>query len=194
VDHLENLAVLLGLINIVLVVRRSLWNYPFGIAMVALYFFIFAQEKLYSDALLQVFFLIVQLYGWWCWVKGRDTGGALIVERLSGRAMLHWMFGIAVATALWGWLMHRFTDAAFPWWDASVAMISVGAQILLSRRCIENWPLWVLVDADALLLYHAKGLEKTAILYAVFLAVAVWGWWEWIRVGRAQRAHGPDPA
>jgi nicotinamide mononucleotide transporter len=194
VDNLENLAVLLGVINIVLVVLRSLWNYPFGIAMVALYFFIFAQEKLYSDALLQVFFLVVQLYGWWCWVKGRDTGGALIVERLSPRAMLHWSLSIALATALWGWLMHRFTDAAFPWWDASVAMISVGAQILLSRRYIENWPLWVLVDADALLLYHAKGLEKTAILYVIFLVVAAWGWWEWIRVRRAQRAHGPDPA
>jgi nicotinamide mononucleotide transporter len=183
---LENLAVLLGLINIVLVVLRSLWNYPFGIAMVALYFFIFAAEKLYSDALLQVFFLVVQLYGWWNWMKGRDMGGALIVERLSARSMLHWIAGMAIATAGWGWLMHRFTDAAFPWWDASVAMISVAAQILLSRRYIENWPLWVLVDADALLLYHAKGLEKTAILYAVFLLVSAWGWWEWIRVGRAQ--------
>jgi nicotinamide mononucleotide transporter len=187
VEKLENLAVLLGLINIVLVVLRSLWNYPFGIAMVALYFFIFAAEKLYSDALLQVFFLVVQLYGWWNWIGGRDTGGALIVERLSARAMLHWIAGMAVATAGWGWLMHRFTDAAFPWWDASVAMISVAAQILLSRRYIENWLLWVLVDADALLLYHAKGLEKTAILYAVFLLVSAWGWREWIRVGRTQR-------
>ena len=185
-ESLENLAVLLGLANIVLVVRRSLWNYPFGIAMVALYFFIFANQKLYSDALLQIFFLIVQLYGWWCWVKGRDTQGALIVERLSGSDMLKWIVGLAIATALWGWLMHRFTDAAFPWWDASVAMVSVGAQILLSRRLIENWPLWVLVDADAIGLYAAKGLEKTAILYAVFLLVAVWGWREWVMVGRTQ--------
>lgn len=189
-SNLEYLAALLGLINIIFLVRRSLLNYPFGIAMVALYFFIFAEEKLYSDALLQIFFLIVQLYGWWNWVRGRDTGGALIVERLTARAVLHWLLGIAAATALWGWLMHRFTDAAFPWWDASVAMISVGAQILLSRRYIENWALWVLVDADALLLYHVKGLELTAGLYAVFLAVAVWGWYEWVKVGRAQ--HGKE--
>jgi nicotinamide mononucleotide transporter len=83
--------------------------------------------------------------------------------------------------------MHRYTDAAFPWWDASVAMISIAAQILLSRRYIENWPLWVLVDADALLLYHIKGLELTAGLYAVFLVVAAWGWHEWGKVDRVQR-------
>ncbi len=73
-------------------------------------------------------------------------------------------------------------------------MISVGAQIMLSRRYIENWPLWVLVDADAVGLYAAKGLDKTAILYAVFLAVAVWGWYEWIRVGRTQRSPVPVAA
>ena len=193
-ENLENLAATLGLINIVLVVRRSLWNYPFGIAMVSLYFFIFAEEKLYSDALLQIFFLVVQLYGWWNWTRGRDTSGGLIVKRLSRQALLCWIVVIAAATALWGWLMHSFTDAAFPWWDASVAMISIGAQILLSRRYIENWPFWVLVDAVAIGLYHSKGLEKTAILYAVFLIVAAWGWREWMLVGRAQRANRPDQA
>ncbi len=106
-DNLENLAVLLGLLNIILVVRRSLWNYPFGIAMVSLYFFIFAAEKLYSDALLQIFFLVVQLYGWWCWIKGRDNGrrtdrraplrpGAVAVGR--GDCRRHRALGLADAS------------------------------------------------------------------------------------------------
>lgn len=186
-ETLENVAVLLGLINIILVVRRSLWNYPVGIAMVALYFFIFSAEKLYSDALLQIFFLVVQLYGWWSWLQARDDAGEVVVRSLPAQATILWLLAIATATLLWGWLMHRYTDAAFPWWDASVAMISVGAQILLSRRYIENWPLWVLVDAVAMGLYHAKGLEKSAMLYGVFLLVALWGWREWLKVGQAQR-------
>ena len=61
----EIAAALLGVINVLLVVRRSVWNYPFGIAMVALYFFVFREAKLYSDALLQIFFFLIQLYGWW---------------------------------------------------------------------------------------------------------------------------------
>lgn len=186
-SHIETVAVLLGLINIVLVVRRSLWNYPFGLAMVTLYAFLFFDEKLYSDTLLQIFFFIVQLYGWWNWLRGRDSGGEVIVRRRGARAMMLWIAGILMATALWGALMHRYTDAAFPWWDASVAMTSIAAQILLSQRYIENWPLWVLTDALAIGLYHVKGLELTAGLYGVFLLVSLWGWREWVV---ARRAHG----
>ena len=184
---LETIAVILGLANILLVVRRSLWNYPFGIAMVSLYFFIFLDARLYSDALLQIFFLIVQLYGWWNWVRGRDEQGAVIVRHAGAQAMLGWIAAILLGTALWGWLMHRYTDAALPWWDASIAMTSIAAQILLSRRFIENWPLWVATDAIAMGVYAAKDLDKTAALYGVFLLIAAWGWRDWVRVGRAQR-------
>ena len=192
-SHIETVAVLLVLINIVLVVRRSLWNYPFGLAMVTLYTFLFFGEKLYSDTLLQIFFFIVQLYGWWNWLRGRDSGGAVIVRRRGARAMSLWIAGILMATALWGWLMHRYTDAAFPWWDASVAMTSIAAQILLSQRYIENWPLWVLTDALAIGLYHAKGLELTAGLYGVFMLVSLWGWREWV-VARRAYAEPTQPA
>ena len=188
---LETIAVILGLANIVLVVRRSLWNYPFGIAMVSLYFFIFADAKLYSDALLQIFFLTVQLYGWWNWIWGRDAQGAVIVRHAGAGAMLGWIGAILAGTALWGWLMHRYTDAALPWWDASIAMTSIAAQILLSRRFIENWPLWVATDAIAVGVYAAKDLDKTAMLYAVFLVIAAWGWWDWLRAGRAQHRAVP---
>ena len=69
----EIVAAVLGVINVVLVVRRSAWNYPFGIVMVALYFFVFWNAKLYSDALLQVFFFVIQIYGWWAWVHARQV-------------------------------------------------------------------------------------------------------------------------
>ena len=70
---IEIAAALLGVINVLLVVRRSVWNYPFGIAMVSLYFFVFRDAKLYSDALLQIFFLLIQLYGWWAWTRALHT-------------------------------------------------------------------------------------------------------------------------
>ncbi len=82
---LEMLAVVLGLANVVLVVRRSIWNYPFGIAMVTLYAFIFFEVKLYSDALLQLFFLVVQFYGWANWARSRADAGEVVVLALGGR-------------------------------------------------------------------------------------------------------------
>lgn len=185
---IELVAAGLGLVNVGLVALRSVWNYPFGIAMVALFVWIFYDAKLYSDALLQIFFIVVQLYGWWYWVRGRAEAGDVLVEVLSWPARFAWLAGCAVATAGWGALMHYQTDAAFPWWDAAIAMLSVAAQILLSRRFVENWMLWIAVDVLAVPLYAARGLHVPAALYIVFLGISVAGLIGWTNSRRAQRA------
>lgn len=184
VSPIEIAAFLLGVANVALVVRRSIWNYPFGLVMVTLYAFIFFEAKLYSDALLQIFFFIVQLYGWWNWVRAKAAAGEVPVERLTPAASAAWLGGCAAATAGWGALMHLYTDAAFPWWDASVAMMSIAAQILMARRAIENWWLWIAVDIDAIGLYAAKDLNLTALLYVIFLALSIWGLIDWRRAER----------
>ena len=175
----EIVAFVLGVLNVTLVVRRSLWNYPFGLVMVALYAWVFFEAKLYSDALLQIFFCVVQIYGWVNWARNASQEGEVKVERMANRGRVSWLGGAVIAILLWGWGMHRFTDAAFPWWDACVAILSVVAQILMSRRLIENWVLWVAVDFLAIGLYLAKDLRLTALLYAIFLALSLWGLIGW---------------
>jgi nicotinamide mononucleotide transporter len=177
---IEWIAAALGLINIILVARRSLWNYPFAIAMVTLYFFVFFDAKLYSDALLQIFFIVINLYGWWNWVHSRKSGdGGIAVERLSTMGRLFWLAGTALATVAWGSMMARFTDAAAPFADASIAGMSVAAQILQSQRKVESWVLWVVVDALATGLFWSRGLIATSILYALFFVIALWGLMAW---------------
>lgn len=176
---LEIVAFVLGVINVSLVVRRSIWNYPFGLVMVALYAWIFFGAKLYSDAILQVFFFVVQIYGWMNWARSASLEGEVRVERMTNRDRAFWLVGAVFATLAWGWGMHRFTDAAFPWWDAGVAILSVVAQILMSRRLIENWLLWITVDLLAIGLYATRDLRLTALLYAIFLALSVWGLIDW---------------
>ncbi len=178
---IELVAVILGILNITLVVRRSVWNFPIGIAMVLLYGHIFYVERLYSDALLQLFFCAAQVYGWREWVRVGGMVAQVPVVRLAASERLTWLGGIAVTTAGWGWLMYRFTDAAFPWWDAGIAMASVAAQILLARRAFENWLLWIAVDVAAIGLYAAKSLWLTAGLYVLFLAMSFWGLRDWRR-------------
>jgi nicotinamide mononucleotide transporter len=186
---LEMLAVLLGLINIVLIVRRSVWNYPFGLAMVALYAWIFAQPdvRLYSDVALQVFFFVVQLYGWRNWSKSEAESGEVEVLLLAAKDRIAWIAAITVATLAWGALMHRYTSAALPWWDAFIAMTSVSAQLLMARRYLENWVLWIAVDAVAIGVYAAKSLMPTAILYTVFLIVSIVGLLSWRKALLAER-------
>lgn len=185
---LETIAVLLGLANIVLIVLRSTWNYPFGLAMVALYARIFFDAKLYSDAALQLFFFVVQFYGWWNWRRSQETAGEVVVLRLEPDARLRWAAGSVLAILLWGWSMHRWTDASYPWWDAAIAMLSVAAQILMSRRYLENWHLWIAVNAISIPLYAAKGLWLTAGLYVLNLVIAGIGLRAWLRHARRAEA------
>lgn len=187
-DRLEWLAAALGVINVALVVRRSIWNYPFALAMVSLYFFVFLEAKLYSDTLLQVFFFAVNLYGWSNWVQAKKVAGNVPVALLSNRARLIWAAATLAASIVWGLLMARFTDAVAPVIDAGIAGGSIAAQLLMARRMIENWVLWILVDVVAVALYASRELYWTSGLYALFLILSIAGLVDWRRALRAQAA------
>lgn len=182
---IEAIAFALGVANVTLVVRRSVWNYPFALAMVALYAVVFHDARLYSDMLLQGFFFAVNIYGWIAWRANRARAGEIMVETMASASRLRWAIGCVVAAAVWGAGMHRFTDASYPWWDAGIAVVSIAAQVLMAQRKLENWLLWIAVDIASIGLYAAKGLMLTMILYAVFLGLATWGLIDWARARRA---------
>ena len=181
VNPLELGAAVAGFANIALLVRRSVWNYPFGIVSVALLVPVFFAARLYSDAGLQLFYIVVQLYGWWAWWRASTDAGVVVVERLGIVTRLIWIGAILIFAMLWGAAMHRLTDAAYPYWDALIVALSVSAQILLAWRKIENWVLWIVVDLIALALYPARGLWVAAGLYAVYLILSVVGLRAWAK-------------
>jgi nicotinamide mononucleotide transporter len=192
----EWIAAALGLVTVALVVRRSVWNYPFALAMVSLYFFVFWDARFYSDALLQVFFLAINIYGWRNWLRSREASGEVVVTVLTVRERLLWLVGTLVASLAWGWGMATYTDAAAPYPDALIAGGSVAAQILQARRRVESWVLWIAVDLIAVPLYWSRGLDPTAALYAVFLVMACAGllsWWKAWQDSRARACAGALP-
>lgn len=191
-NTLEAIAFLLGIVTVVLVVRRSVWNFPFGIATTALYAVVFVEARLYSDTLLQGFFVTVNAYGWIMWRRSEADAGEIVVETMPARDRITWGLAWLAASAGWGAAMARLTDASFPWADASIAAASVAAQIMMARRLIENWIVWIAVDIASVGLYAAKGLWLTVILYVIFLILSLWGLidWRaaWRREGRGRAA------
>jgi nicotinamide mononucleotide transporter len=183
-SSIEIIAVLLGLTNIILIIRRSVWNFAFGIAMVSLYAVIFYKARLYSDSGLQVFFVIVNIYGWWSWGRNKADEGDITVRRLTGLAYAGWLAASVTAIVVWGYYMGTNTDASYPYWDASVAMLSVAGQILMTRRFAENWHWWIVVNLISIPLYVVKDLYLTAGLYGVFLVLAIAGLVEWRKAER----------
>ena len=109
--------------------------------------------------------------------------------RSLGSALAAWVAAGALATAGWGWFMHRSTDAALPWWDAFILVYSLIAQWWQARKQLENWPAWVVVNTVAIGVYWAKDLRLTSGLYVVFWLMAAWGWREWRATMAAQAAQ-----
>ena len=177
----EWIATALGIACVALAARRSIWTFPTAIVSVALLGIVVFRARLYSDALLQLFFAAANLYGWINWRRARAHSGDIPVHMLDTRARARWLGGITLCWLGWGSAMHVLTDAALPWWDAGIAAASVAAQLLMARRAIENWWLWIAVDLASVPLYLAKGLYPFAGLYLVYLALAVWGLIDWRR-------------
>jgi nicotinamide mononucleotide transporter len=178
-SDLEMVAALVGVINIILIVRRSVWNYPFGIATVTLYFYILRDQKLYSLAGLQIFFIAINIYGWWSWYRNKAEVGEIHVRNLPANGLAAWIAGSAIATLAWGMVMNQLSDASYPFWDAAAAMLSVAAQILMTRRFVENWHWWIAVNVISIPLYAVQGLYPTTALFALNLVLAIVGLAEW---------------
>ena len=177
---LEALAALCGLLNIALLARRSVWNYPFGMAMVAIYAGIFISARLYAVAGLQLFFFLAQVIGLWAWWRAPAAAGEVAVRAMPARWWPAVMAG-GVAGSAGLALLLRQTDAAAPWADGTVAAFSLVAQLLTNGRYVESWPLWVGVNLLSVGLYASQMLWLTAGLYVVFLGIALWSWRLWAR-------------
>lgn len=188
----EIIGTVLGIVGVWLMIRQNIWGWPVGLVQVAVYAWVFLGVKLYSDAILQVCFFVIQAYGWWHWWRGngaRATSPAersevvappvLPVTRLRGTVVAGWIGLGAVMTAAWGTYMHRATDAALPYWDAFILVFSLIAQWLQARKNLECWAGWMIVNLVAIGVYWAKDLRLTSGLYVVFFGMAVWGWREW---------------
>jgi len=193
-EALEYLAFALGVVNVALIVRRSIWNYAFGIGSVTAALFVLFSGRLYSEAGLQVFFIAVNVYGWMKWTAARHEAGRIVVLLMTPRQRIVWSCGIAAAGLALGGAMDQFTNAAAPYPDALIASASIAAQILLAQRRLENWVLWILVDLVAVPLYLSRGFEPLAALYAIFFALSVAGLIAWRRALKEGAPERERPA
>lgn len=189
-NGLEGLASLATAACVVLAVHRNLWQFPMGAVGTALYFFVFLDAGLYSSAMLQIFFFLVQAYGWWYWLRG-DDGKRPPIRRTPGFPLAA---GCAIAIGggvLLSILLEAFTDANVALPDAAIFALSVVAQLLLDRKRLENWPIWIVVNLLSIIVYSSQGLWLTVCLYVFLFFNAFWGWREWLReYRRSKRTAG----
>jgi nicotinamide mononucleotide transporter len=186
----ELLAFVLGLWMVERNIRVHPLGWPLAIASSALYALLFADARLYGEAGLQGFFIVVSVWGWHRWLRGTEAGGGpLRVRPMPGRE--RWITALAtlVAWPALALLLTRGTDSDVPWLDALPTVASVTGQWLLARKRVEAWAVWLAVNVFSVGLFAYKALWLTALLYAVFAVLSVAGWQAWRRLAAA----GPPP-
>lgn len=179
--YLETPATIAGLINVYLAARTNIWNWLFGIITVTLYMFIFYQVKLYADMSLQLVFLILQFYGWYQWLYGGNNHSKLDVRKAALSIYIIASLATLILFVIIAFVLHRYTDSTTVMIDAFTTAMSLVAQWMMSKKWIENWWLWMLVDVILVKMYIFKGLYLTSGLYAVFFIICLMGYIAWLK-------------
>jgi len=179
VEHwLEIAGVITTVLGIALTTWRKMSCWPVVLVSDLIYLVVFYRAQLYSDALLQIFFLAFTLYGWWYWWRGMRAEGEVRVVRLEFPIMLGGLAAGAVGSFVLGELAKQ-VHAALPYLDATLASYSLVASWWAARKHIANWWLWIAVDLAYIGEYVYKDLWPTALLYAGLVALAVMGLMLW---------------
>ena len=158
-----------------------------AIISVVIYMFIFLEAKLYADTGLQVYFLIMNVYGWYFWSRKTD-GEKVPVSSISCREIILSIAGIAIFTATLGFFLFKGTDASFPFIDSFCTACSLVAQLFLARKVMENWLIWIFVDTIYVGVYIAKDLDLTAGMYGLYIYIAATGYLEWRKQYRLSKS------
>ncbi|MGB3541986.1 nicotinamide riboside transporter PnuC [Rubrivirga sp.] len=166
--------------------RNSVHTWWTGMIGVSLYGVLFFGAKLYADVVLQVFFFGTCVVGWWQWQRGGTGGTELPVTTLSSSQRMVAGAAVVGAALFFGTLFGQFTDAALPYADSYILGGSVIAQLLMMRRKLDHWAIWITVDVVAVVVYAMKELYLTSAVYAVLLVLCVLGIGEWRRIFAAQ--------
>ncbi|KXO82789.1 nucleoside transporter [Acinetobacter venetianus] len=183
---LEIIAVVISIIGVALTVRRNMWCWWFNFVAFVLYGYLFYTYKLYGETILQFFFMVMNFYGFYYWLKGKREDHEIRIEAIAPQMVIIQMLIAATGGLIFGLVLKHFTDAAVPMLDSQLAAFSLLATYWTSRKHIATWVLWVFVDIIYVGMFIYKDLFLTAALYAVFVGLAAYGWWQWEQVKQKQ--------
>ncbi len=190
---LEIIGALIGILYIILEYRASVWLWPVGVVMPAIYIYIYFEAGIYADMGINVYFLLAAIYGWVVWLRGRKNSEAkgdsveLTSSDITRTSMREWVWCSIIFAglfALLAYILIEFTESTVPYCDSFTTALSVVGMWMLAHKRLEHWIVWIIVDAVSTALYIEKGLYPTAALYALYTIIATGGHFKWRRMMR----------
>jgi nicotinamide mononucleotide transporter len=184
---LEVVGVITGLLCVYLAAINNIWNWPIAVISVGIYIFIFYDTHLYADMGLQFYFMVMNFYGWYFWSRKPTSDKKTPVLRITNKEILISTAAIVLFTIILGSGL-KYTTASYPYLDSFCTACSLIAQVFLARKVLENWLIWIFVDIIYVGVYIFKHLDLTAIMYAIYVGIALLGYIDWKKEYKKQVA------
>ncbi|MBQ5835167.1 MAG: nicotinamide mononucleotide transporter [Bacteroidaceae bacterium] len=183
---MEILGFVLGFLYLWLELRASIYLWIVGAIMPAVYAVVYFEAGLYADGGIQIYYILAAVYGWWAWAFSKGEKKDLPISSMPLRCYLPLVLVALICFGALAVLLLHFTDSTVPYSDAFTTALSIAAMWMLSRKYVEQWLVWCFVDVLYVFLYIYKDLYFTAVLYAVYALIAVYGYFDWKRRISAQ--------
>ncbi len=179
---LEIVGAIIGLLYIWLEYRASVWLWAANIVMPAIYIFVYHDAGFYADMGINIYYLGAAVYGWFIWLQKGENGKTLPITHTPRRLIAPFTAIAVVATAIIAAILLNFTDSTVPYGDSFTTALSIVALYMLAHKYVEQWLVWLVVDAVCCGLYIYKGLYPTAALYGLYTLLAWVGYRRWIKM------------
>ncbi len=181
VNRIELLGAILGILYIRFSIRQNIFTWPTGILTSAIYIIVFFKSALYAAMGLQFYYVAISIYGWFYWLKGKNTDNKSQLPVRVINKKLWIQIGVISVMIYFSilFILVKFSDSDVPVMDALTTSFSIVATWMLARKYIENWIIWIFVDFASVGLYIYKSLWPTVILFAVYTVMAFFGYFEW---------------
>ena len=172
-------AVVLAILYLVLAARENIWCWGAAFASTAIYMYVFFDVNLFQESALQIYYLGMAVYGWYQWRRPSDQSSTLPISTwsLKTHGAVIAATGVVVATS--GYLLHKNTTAALPYVDAFTTWYAVVTTYMVTKKILENWGYWFVIDSVSIYLYLNRELYLTALLFVAYLVIIVFGYLKW---------------
>lgn len=176
---LDIVTTVLGLAYILLEYKASIWMWLVGFFMQALGIVLYYQKGLYADCGMEFYYLSMTIYGYWRWVRGTATKEPLPIRHFPSKLVLPWTLLILGVWGIMFWFLKTFTDSTVPMIDSFTTALSIVGIWALAHKYLEQWFIWIVVDVFTCGLYFYKDIPFKASLYALYVVIAVFGFFKW---------------
>ena len=174
----ESTAVFFSILYVILAIKENVWCWGAAAISVILYIYICYTAQLYPETGLQFFYLLMAIYGYYQWNKNDST--LKIQQWTITKHLLTLLLG-ALLTFLMGFYFSIYTNAAMPLVDSFTTVFSVFATYMVTKKVIENWLYWIVIDAVSVYLYFSRDLHLTSLLFLAYTIIAIFGYLSWLK-------------